>query len=137
MSTKSGQCMCGAVRYEAEDVEPEVGVCHCIMCQRWAGGPFITTSAEKVTFQGEEHLTRYRSSDWAERGFCKICGSNLFYRLLKLDSHELCIGSFDDKQGFSLKSEIFVDRKPGAYAFAGDHERMTEAETLAKFKDLA
>lgn len=137
MSMLSGQCMCGAVRYAAEAVEPEVGVCHCVMCQRWAGGPFITTSAEKVAFQGEENLTRYRSSDWAERGFCNVCGSNLFYRLLKLDSHEMCIGGFDDKQGFSLKSEIFVDKKPVAYAFAGDHERMTEAETLAKFKDFA
>jgi len=136
MSPGSGQCLCGAVRFEAEAVEPRVSACHCIMCQRWAGGPFITASADKVTFQGEEHLTRYRSSDWAERGFCNVCGSNLFYHLLKLDSHELCLGSLDDKQGLSMTSEIFVDSKPEAYVFAGDHERLTEAETLARFKEF-
>ena len=137
MSTLSGRCLCGAVHYEAEAVEPEVGACHCDMCQRWAGGPFITTSAEKVIVHGEENLTRFRSSDWAERGFCRGCGSNLFYRLLKLASHELCIGGFDDKKSFSLQREIFTDRKPGAYAFAGDHERLTQAETLARYKDFA
>lgn len=137
MTTRTGQCLCGAVRYEAEDVENKVGVCHCIMCQRWAGGPFVTTTADKVTFQGEKNLTRYQSSDWAERGFCRVCGSNLFYRVLKLDSHEMCIGSFDDKHGITMTGEIFIDRKPDAYAFAGDHARLTEAETLAKFKDFA
>jgi len=129
--------MCGAVRYEAEDVETEVGACHCVMCQRWAGGPFVTTTADKVTFQGEENLTRFQSSDWAERGFCRVCGSNLFYRVLKRDSHEMCIGGFDDKQGITMTGEIFIDRKPDAYSFAGDHARLTEAETLAKFKDFA
>jgi hypothetical protein len=49
----------------------------------------------------------------------------------------MCVGTFDEPGQFTLTSEIFVDRKPGGYAFAGDHERLTEAETIAKFKDAA
>lgn len=107
------------------------------MCQRWASGPFLSASVEKVEFQGEENLTRYRSSEWAERAFCSICGSNLYFRVLKLDNVEMCVGVFDDKEGLVLSSEIFVDRKPDSYAFAGDHPRLTEKEALEKYSSLA
>jgi hypothetical protein len=137
MSIRSGQCMCGAVRFEAEEVKVGFSVCHCVMCQRWSGGPFLTTSAGKVRFDGEEHVTVYQSSKWAERGFCNICGSNLFYRISKLDSYEMCIGVFDDKDGLLMTSEIFIDRKPGGYAFTGDHPRLTEKETLEKYSEFA
>lgn len=137
MGARTGHCLCGAVKFAAEDVKTDFGVCHCIMCQQWAGGPFFATNAAGVTFEGEEHLTRYQSSAWAERGFCNICGSNLFYRMTKSADHELCIGAFDDKEGFVMTSEIFVDLKPAGFAFAGDHPRLTEKETLEKYSSFA
>ena len=137
MSTRTGQCLCGAVKFTAEDVEMDFGVCHCIMCQRWAGGPFFSTTTGKVTFQGEEQLTRFQSSAWAERGFCSTCGSNLYYRMPKMDSHEMCIGAFDDKDGLVMTSEIFIDLKPAGFALAGDHPRLTEKETLEKYSSFA
>ena len=136
MTARTGQCLCGAVRFSAEEVELEFGVCHCIMCQRWSGGPFFSTMTGKVTFEGEEHLTRYQSSAWAERGFCNICGSNIFYRILKLPNHEICIGAFDDKDGLVVTSEIFIDRKPEGFSIAGDHVRLTEKETLEKYTNF-
>ena len=39
--------MCGAVRFKAYEVETDFGACHCVMCQRWAGGPFFGT--DKLT----------------------------------------------------------------------------------------
>jgi len=36
--------------------------------------------ADTVSFAGEENVAVYKSSDWAERGFCKQCGTHLFYR---------------------------------------------------------
>lgn len=137
MATRTGQCLCGAVRFDAQDVDDNFGACHCEMCQRWSGGLFITTSSDKVLFQGDEHLTRYRSSAWAERGFCNVCGSNLFYRLLNRESYEMCVGSFDDKTDFILTSEIFIDRKPDGFALQGEHDRLTEAETLEKYKEFS
>lgn len=129
--------MCGAVRFKAEEVETEFAACHCVMCQRWAGSLLLTTSVGKLSVEGEEHLKCYRSSDWAERGFCGVCGSNLFYRILKLERYEICVGAFDKKDDLVMTSEIFIDRKPDGYAFSGDHPRLTEVETLAKYPDWA
>ena len=131
---RSGQCLCGSVRMTAETVEAEIGACHCQMCQRWSGGIFLTATARGVKFEGMENISRYRSSKWAERGFCRKCGSLLFYRLLDTDEYEICVGIFDDQSDFALSGEIFIDRKPGAYALSGDHPRLTEAQTLEKYK---
>lgn len=133
MSARAGQCQCGAVTFTANEVRTTFGACHCKMCQQLSGGIFLTANARGVTFSGEENITPYRSSSWAERGFCKICGSHLYYRLVDADDIELCIGVFDDPSDFVLASEIFIDRKPPGYALAGDHPRLTEAETLAKY----
>ena len=92
----------------------------------------MATSTSGITFDGEENLVRFRSSDWAERGFCGKCGTNLFYKELQSDSYEMCVGTFDDTDSFGLNEEIFIDRKPAAYAFSGDHPRLTEAETMTR-----
>ena len=119
----TGRCLCGAITFEAVGVETEIHACHCSMCRRWSGGgPGFATQVESVTFTGESSLGRYDSSDWAERGFCKTCGSCLFYRL-KPDTYILSIGSFDDPDAFVLHGEIYHDDKPTTYALAGDHPR--------------
>lgn len=119
--SSTGQCLCGAVRFEAEKVEPHVHACHCSMCQRWNGGPAFAVDVGSVSFTGEQHMSRYASSDWAERGFCSQCGSNLFY-CLKPDRYIMWAGAFDD-QTFDLDGEIFCADKPDWYNFAGDHPR--------------
>ena len=137
MSVRRGQCLCGAVTFTAEKVDTEVGACHCRMCQRWSGGIFIAVTSSGVSFEGEEHIRTYRSSDWAERGSCSKCGTLLFYRLLDSGEYEMAIGVFDDQSDFVMAGEIFIDRKPDAYAMAGEHPRLTEAETLERYKELA
>ena len=93
----------------------------------------LTAAAEGVRFQGEENLGTYQSSDWAERGFCKRCGSNLFYHLLPAKQYMMAVGSFDDPTPFKLIGEIFVDQRPEGQGFAGDLPQYTEAEFMAKF----
>ena len=125
--------MCGAVRFVAEGVKSEFDACHCGMCRRWTGGPLFTTETQSVVFEGTASLGRYPSSDWAERGFCKTCGSTLFYYLKPTETFAMSVGAFDDSSAFRLSEEIYIDSKPAGYAMAGDHPRLTEAETLAKF----
>jgi hypothetical protein len=48
----------------------------------------------------------------------------------------MCVGTFDDQSEFVLALEIFIDRKPDAYALVGEHTRLTEAETLEKYKEF-
>ena len=118
-----GQCLCGAITFEARGAELEIHACHCSMCRRWCGGgPAFATRVESVEFQGEEHLAIYDSSAWAMRGYCRECGTNLFY-LLKPDTHIMNIGGFEDPNVFVLDGEIFHDDRCSVYALAGDHPR--------------
>lgn len=136
---KTGSCLCGAVRFTLGDVPGQTGACHCGMCRKFSGGVYLGVQVPggKVTFQSDDTLARYASSAWAERGFCARCGSSLFYRVTAPgphhDQHHFGLGSLDDTTGITLTQEIFIDRKPEGYAFAGDTHKMTEAEMMALF----
>ena len=130
-----GRCLCGAVRFDATGVETDCHACHCGMCRRWgAGGPFLGVAVAGVTFEGTEHLGRYASSEWAERGYCKRCGTSLFYFYKPQNLYTITIGAFDDAAKFRLAKEIFIDHKPAFYALEGERPRLTEREVMAEFE---
>ncbi|WP_168797738.1 GFA family protein [Aliishimia ponticola] len=137
--TRTGGCNCGAVRFEITQDPDHVHACHCGMCRRFSGGVFlgVEVPADQVRFDTEEGLAVYRSSDWAERAFCKSCGSSLFYRLTAPGPmNGVCyigIGTLDDANGLPLTGEIYIDCKPDGYAFAGNTDKKTEVEMLAMF----
>jgi hypothetical protein len=130
----TGKCLCGAVTFTAEAVEPHLHACHCSMCRAWSGSPLLAASVGKVTFGGAGHIVRFDSSEWGARGFCGRCGSNLFYHLKPADQYMVSMGAFDDQSVFQLAGEIYVDAKPPGYAFAGDHPRQTGEEFLASMQ---
>lgn len=126
-----GKCLCGAIEVDAPE-HPEVSLCHCSMCRCWSGGPmFAVHCGPGVSFSGQEP-SRYRSSDWAERGFCSNCGTHLFYYLLPGDEYILPAGLFQDRE-FTLASEIFIDEKPGFYELKNETRKMTGQEVFELF----
>jgi len=130
----TGRCLCGAVTISLIGYHKDVGVCHCSMCRRWGGGPNMGIDAGKdIEIEGREHVTTYRSSDWAERAFCKTCGSNLYYRVVDADHYFLCAGILDDPAGLTLTTQVFIDDKPAFYDFANETENMTGAEAFAMY----
>jgi hypothetical protein len=134
-----GRCLCGEVRFDATPAERHSHACHCEMCRRWTGGALLAVpvAPDAVRFEGEANIRRYRSSEWAERAFCGVCGSSLYYRVTAEGSEQgmyyMALGSFDEPDALPLASEIYVDVKPSAYAFAGEHRRITRAEKEASF----
>jgi hypothetical protein len=89
----------------------------------------------QVEFDSEKSLKWYRSSDWAERGFCGTCGSSLFYRLVEDPAKmTVCAGAVDGiGSDVKITKEFFIDEKPGFYDLAGERERLTGAEVFALF----
>ena len=132
IQSATGRCLCGAVKFTATDVDPNFHICHCGMCRRYGGAPSMSSAVGGVAFEGADDILRYRSSDFAERGSCRICGGHLFYRLVRPDLYLMNVGAFDDQSSFVLEGEIYVDNKPAGYAFAGSHRRETEAEFLER-----
>ena len=77
-----GACLCGAVKVYTDSASGHGHACHCNMCRNWTGGPLLAVDCgSNVEFEGEEHVSVFSSSDWAQRGFCSRCGTHLFYRL--------------------------------------------------------
>lgn len=134
--TRTGQCLCGAVTFTVTDPSHGLGVCHCGMCRRWSGGAMLTLAvpADAMSIEGSDHIRAFRSSDWAARHFCATCGSSLWYRLTTPEAPQayyIAAGLLDDLTGMKLEHEIYIDRKPDAFAFAGPTHQMTEAQFLA------
>jgi len=79
--TKTGSCLCGAVSYELHgDLRPSVG-CHCIQCRKTSGHYVSATQVgpDQLHLTRQDGLTWYQSSETAKRGFCRMCGSSLFW----------------------------------------------------------
>jgi hypothetical protein len=134
---RTGRCLCGAVSYSAKGLEGTTAACHCGMCRRWTGGPLLAISPGDVVWVGEDNIKTYTSSEWAERGFCSVCGTSLFYRVTAPGPHQgrshIAFGTLDDQRGFDMTLEYFIDLKPEAYTFAGERKKLTEAEVFALF----
>lgn len=137
MTVAIGGCLCGKVRFSARDVEHQHHACHCQMCRRWTGGPAFAARVGSIDFDGQESPKNYASSKWAERGFCNHCGTSLYYHLRGDDIYYVNVGAFDDAELFQLVGEIYVDAQPSGYRFAGDLQRLTEAEVMSLHKDPA
>lgn len=130
---RSGKCLCGKVEVTVNQQGNHIGICHCAMCRRWGGGPFMTLEqCEAVTFSRPDYISRYASSEWADRGFCKHCGTHLFYHLKENDHYAVPAGLFDTGE-FALDVQIFTDEKPAFYDFANQTKTMTGAEVFAVF----
>jgi len=131
---KTGSCMCGGVKFALDKEITGFSACHCHMCRRWASSPWFATDCGKVVrFEGEENIGRFKSSNWAERGFCKICGSSLFYFLIPTGHYMMSVGAFDDQNGIEMKLQAFMDEKPDCYDFTNQNERLTGQEVFEKY----
>lgn len=129
-----GRCLCGAVQFTTQELAKNVGACHCSMCRKWGGGPLLAVDCgSNVQFKGEESIATYSSSDWAERGFCKQCGTHLFYRLKQTGQYIMPAGLLGDDVKLDFDHQIFIDEKPAFYSFSNQTEDMTGAEVFAKF----
>lgn len=130
----SGSCLCGAIKLVGKTVDTGVGACHCRTCRGWGGGPFLTVDCgTEVTIEGEENVSVFDSSEWAERGFCKLCGTHLFYRLKSNGQYIAAAGLFGDGIHFEMDHQVFVDQRPSYYCFSNKTHEMTGAEVFAMF----
>lgn len=130
-----GSCLCGAVKVSMTSIERHLGACHCNMCRKWGGGPLLGVECDgDISFSGEENIGVYPSSQWAERGFCRNCGSHLFYRLKEKRHYFIPMGIVDNEpENLEFDTEVFIEEKPDYYAFANATTKMTGAELFEQF----
>ena len=116
----TGHCLCGAVRYEYQGTPSSLTICHCGMCRRWHGalGAYANGARANYRLTGAERIRWYSSSPGAERGFCGLCGSKLFWR--SGEGMDVAAGTLDQPTGQSTTAHIWVAHKGDYYAI-DDH----------------
>lgn len=116
MSETQGGCLCGAVRVRVRWPSLWVAHCHCTRCQRGHGAAYVTwvgMPEDRVSIEDPQgQLDWYASSPGAQRGFCRRCGSSLFFRSQRWPG-ELHIARAN------LEGE--TDRAPGEHVFWDTH----------------
>lgn len=116
MERHQGSCECGDVKFEVTGELRPVIACHCDQCRKSSGHYWAATYADsqnmKIT-RGRT-LTWFQSTDVVRKGFCRTCGSSLFWRLDGRDGCSISAGAFDTELPVKLKKHIFVSEK-GCY----------------------
>lgn len=119
---KSGSCLCKKISYQVNGPLRPITACHCTQCRKQSGHFYAATAAhnDDLTIQGEDNLTWFHASKDAERGFCKFCGSTLFWRHAEEDFTSILAGSLDGETGLKIAKHIFVADKGDYYEIEGD-----------------
>ncbi|TCD14274.1 GFA family protein [Oricola cellulosilytica] len=130
----TGGCQCGAVRYRIEQELTNPHLCHCRMCQKAAGNYFMPLAGARrediVITRGEPGW--FHSSDIVRRGFCRDCGTPLFFDDVTRDGMAVTLGSLDDPSRYKPVSEDSVESRVSFVAeWAGARQKVTEDDFSA------
>ncbi|MEY8097453.1 GFA family protein [Falsihalocynthiibacter sp. S25ZX9] len=124
-----GSCLCGGVSFELEGEMRDPIACHCSQCRKTSGHYWAATAvpSNKLKLLSDSSLAWYRSSDYAQRGFCNKCGSSLFWKMEGEDKTSIGAGALEAPTDFKIKTHIFTEDK-------GDYYEIEEGpEQLAKY----
>lgn len=88
--TRTGGCLCGAVRYRVQGEPIKSGLCHCADCRKITGTSFLCYADWALADFSSSGEVR----EFAGRSFCPNCGSRLFS--VSDDGVEIFLGSLDE-----------------------------------------
>lgn len=122
MLERTGGCLCGGVRYRVTGPLRPIIYCHCGQCRRTSGHFVAATAADADALEivAGESLAWFASSEHASRGFCRRCGSSLFWRPENGSHVSIMAGTLDNSDGLEPVEHIYVGDKGGYYELADD-----------------
>jgi hypothetical protein len=114
----TGACLCGAVRFELRPPVRDVLVCHCRQCARWTGHVVAAAAVAPQNFamlSGSVEVGWYAASSHAVRGFCRSCGSSLFWKPKDGSRIAVLAGALEPPTHLRIAAHIFVASKSDYY----------------------
>lgn len=110
----TGGCQCGALRYRLRTWPKRASICFCRMCQKASGNPFMTFASVPLADLEWTHgtLATFASSNLAERGFCKACGTPLTYRFTEGSTISVTFGSLDEPNAVEPSTRYNAEGEP-------------------------
>ena len=110
----SGECLCGAIRYEVEDAFQYALNCHCSRCRKATGSAFKPLGGIECdrlrVIKGVEGLM-ILGDEGGHDARCKHCGS-LLYSLVREGQYvHVALGTLVDDPSIRPSAHIFVGSK--------------------------
>lgn len=109
----TGSCLCGGVSYEIDGPVRNVVNCFCEQCRKTSGHHVAATKVNKdhLTFVTNKTLDWYECLPNVHRGFCKTCGSSLFWENRNADDNGIAImaGALDAPTNLKTIGNIFTE----------------------------
>jgi hypothetical protein len=108
----TGRCLCRAVTYEVQGPLRDIVLCHCVECMRWSGnaGAFAAAQNDHLVIRGDalRWIESPESSRHAQRAFCGVCGSSLFWKAAGAERTGIAAGTLDPPTGLRLMAHIYT-----------------------------
>ncbi|HTO32517.1 MAG TPA: GFA family protein [Pararhizobium sp.] len=125
----AGSCNCGSVTFRTRGRLREVVACHCSQCRKQTGLYYAATNVldSELDLEGADNVTWYKSSPEARRGFCKTCGSALFWKMEGQDYTSIMAGAFDGPTGLTFGYHIFCADKGDFYEIDDDLPKFAQS----------
>ncbi len=122
MLDRTGGCLCGGVRYRVAGPLRPIIYCHCGQCRRTSGHFVAATAAAANALQivADGSLAWFASSERAQRGFCRRCGSSLFWRPKDGNHVSIMAGTLDNSDGLEPVEHIHVGDRGDYYELTDD-----------------
>ena len=78
---------------------------------------YATTNVadNRLEVEGGDNVSWYEASDFAKRGFCKVCGSALFWKIAGSGVTSVMAGLFEQPSGLEPAMHIFTADKGDFY----------------------
>ena len=115
-----GSCLCGSVAFQVVTGEVEgFSVCHCTQCRKQSGFAWSAAHVPDASLSIKGEVRWYQSSEKAQRGFCSVCGSFLFWKHVDDPHIFFALGAVDGPTGARLEKHIFTSDK-------GDYYQITD-----------
>lgn len=130
VSSVTGQCYCGAIRFELTFPTEFCSHCHCEDCRRTHGAPFVTWTGLPLKqfkfISGENKVKKYESHPGIRWSFCADCGTSLLYDYdIAPEKIYVTVANLNGP----------LDREPDAHvSFEERPDWMHRSETLPRFK---
>ena len=125
---RTGACLCGDVRYTVTGPMRQVVACHCSQCLRSHGhyAAYSAVHRDDIDIENADNIGWYQASDMARRGFCRTCGSRLFWDRIGADYVAVAAGTLDVPTGLHTAAHIFVADKPDYYEIDGNTKKLPQ-----------
>lgn len=119
-----GSCACGRIKYTGSQIPGYMSNCHCRMCQKISGAPYLTWAAvDTASLKWDQKPEIWKASRIADRGYCPTCGSSLTMQYhLQPASMSIAAGTIDKTTApIPLPGEhIFVSEKSPWFTIPAD-----------------